>query len=202
MRTMKSPASRRSRSHTASPAFKHRRERILAVAADLFAERGYAATGIDEIGEAAGITGGGVYRHFPSKLEVFRAVLEPMVLHRAERLAAIVGEARSPEAALRLLVDNLVDAILDDRSITGALWRELRHLDVEGRTWTDRIHAFHTEEFVRNLRAVRRMSKAEALARTQALFGVSFSAAEYDQTLPREELRRLLVAIGLDVLLC
>jgi len=180
-----------------------RRERILAVAADLFAERGYAATGIDQIGEAAGITGGGVYRHFPSKLDVFRAVLEPMVRHRARRLAAIVEEARSPEDALRSMVDNLVDAILDDRSITGALWRELRHLDVEGQTWTDRIHAFHTKEFVRNLRAVRRgMSKAEALARTQTFFGVGFSAAEYEHELPREELRRLLVSIGLDVLLC
>jgi len=180
-----------------------RRERILAAAAELFAERGYAGTGIDAIGEAAGITGGGVYRHFPSKLDVFRAVLEPMVRHRAGRLAAIVEEARSPQDALRLMVDNLVDAVLDDRSMTGALWRELRHLDVEGRTWFDRIHALHTEEFVRNLRAVRRgLSKAEAEARTQAFFGVGFSAAEFEDTLPREELRRMLVGVGLDVLLC
>lgn len=180
-----------------------RRERILAAAADLFAERGYAATAIDEIGAAAGITGGGVYRHFPSKLDVFRAVLEPMVRHRAGRLAAIVEEARSHEEALRLMVDNVVDAVLDDRSITGALWRELRHLDVEGKSWFDRIHSFHTEEFVRNLRAIRRgLSKAEAEARTQAFFGVAFSAAEFDHALGREDLRRLFVAIGLDVLLC
>ena len=180
-----------------------RREEILAVASSLFAERGYAATGIDEIGEAAGITGGGVYRHFPSKLDVFRAVMEPMVRHRFARLAEIAGEARSPEVALRLLVENLIDGVQDDISLTGALWRELRHLDVEGQTWADRIHATHTREFVRHLRKLRpKLSSAEAEARTQAFFGVAFSGAEFDAALPKEDRRRWLVEIGLDVLLC
>jgi AcrR family transcriptional regulator len=180
-----------------------RRDRILAAATSLFAERGYASTGVDEIAAAAGITGGGVYRHFPSKLDVFRGVLEPMVRHRASRLAAIVDEARSPDETLRLMIENLVDGVLDDRSLTAALWRELRHLDVEGRTWFDRIHAFHTREFVRSLRALRPdLSKREAEARTQACFGVAFTAAELESGLSRDELRALLIGIALDVLLC
>lgn len=180
-----------------------RRDRILAAAAALFAERGYASTGVDDIGEAAGITGGAVYRHFPSKLELLRGVIEPMVRRRAARLAAVVDDARTPEDALRLMVDNLVDGVLEDRSLTAALWRELRHLDVEGRSFYDRIHAFHTREFVHTLRTLRPgFSTAEAEARTQAFFGVAFSAVEFESALPREELRRLLVSIGVDVLLC
>jgi AcrR family transcriptional regulator len=180
-----------------------RRDRILAAAAALFAERGYAGTGVDEIGEAAGITGGAVYRHFPSKLDLLRGVIEPMVRHRVARLAAVVEEARTPAEALRMMVDNLVDAVLDDRSLTAALWRELRHLDVAGKSFYDRIHAFHTREFVQSLRSLRpELSRAEAEARTQAFFGVAFSAVEFESSLPREELRRVLVSIGLDVLLC
>lgn len=180
-----------------------RREQILAAAAELFAGRGFTATGMDEIGAAAGITGGGVYRHFDSKLELFREVMEPMMKRRAARMAAIAEEASSPKEALRLLVDNTLEAVQDDRSISAALWREFRHLDVEGETWFDRAHALHTQEFVGNLREILPdLSKAEAEARTQAFFGVAFSAVEFDSPLPREDLRQLLREAGLDVLLC
>ena len=190
-------------SRLALPDTRSRREQILAAAAELFAERGYIATGIDEIGAAAGITGGGVYRHFESKLEVFREVVAPILKRRAERVAAIAEETSSPKKALQMLVDNLIDAIQEDRSITAALWREFRHLDVEGETWFDRIHALHTREFARNLLEIfPNLSKAEAEARTQAFFGVAFSAAEFEGPLSREDLRRLLRKAGLDVLLC
>src|SRR3990172_3114367 len=41
-----------------------RREAILDAATHLFSARGYADTGIDDIGAAVGITGPAVYRHF------------------------------------------------------------------------------------------------------------------------------------------
>jgi TetR/AcrR family transcriptional repressor of nem operon len=43
------------------------RERILSAAADLFGRRGIAATGLDSVMAAAGLTAGGFYGHFPSK---------------------------------------------------------------------------------------------------------------------------------------
>ena len=43
------------------------RERIVAVAAKLFRERGIAAVGVAELMEAAGMTHGGFYKHFESK---------------------------------------------------------------------------------------------------------------------------------------
>lgn len=44
-----------------------RREQILKEAARLFAERGFHGVGVDEIGAAVGISGPGLYRHFPGK---------------------------------------------------------------------------------------------------------------------------------------
>src|ERR671911_2012282 len=48
-----------------------RRKRILAAAAEAFAERGYHAASVGQVAEAAGITKPVVYDHFPSKRELF-----------------------------------------------------------------------------------------------------------------------------------
>lgn len=60
------------------------RERILAAALELFAERGYEGTSIGEIEAAAGLAprSGALYKHFASKQELFGAAL-------SERLTAI-----------------------------------------------------------------------------------------------------------------
>ena len=53
-----------------------RRETILRGAAGAFAEKGYAATSMEDVAAAAGITKLIVYRHFASKEELYDAVLE------------------------------------------------------------------------------------------------------------------------------
>ena len=52
-----------------------RREVILAAAGPLFAERGYAATTLDQIAAAAGVTKPVLYRHFDSKKALYLALL-------------------------------------------------------------------------------------------------------------------------------
>ena len=50
--------------------------RILDAARTLFAERGFAAVGLDEVAAHAGVTRGAVYHHYVSKVGLFRAVLD------------------------------------------------------------------------------------------------------------------------------
>ncbi len=52
-----------------------RRELIVAAAAELFGERGYARTTLDEIAAAAGVTKPVLYRHFDSKKDLYLALL-------------------------------------------------------------------------------------------------------------------------------
>jgi AcrR family transcriptional regulator len=52
-----------------------RREQILAAATRAFARTGYAATGLDDVAAEAGVTHVILYRHFTSKNELYRAVL-------------------------------------------------------------------------------------------------------------------------------
>lgn len=62
-----------------------RRDRILAAAGLLFAKRGYASVSVREIADAAGIQGGSLYYHFPSKRELFIGV------HRVALTRAVAG---------------------------------------------------------------------------------------------------------------
>ena len=56
-----------------------RRRAIVAAAAELFAQRGYPAVGMDDIGAAAGVTGPAIYRHFDSKAAVLAAVIDRII---------------------------------------------------------------------------------------------------------------------------
>ena len=53
-----------------------RREVILRSAAQLFGRRGYAAASMEDIAAAAGVTKLILYRHFASKADLYRAVLQ------------------------------------------------------------------------------------------------------------------------------
>lgn len=52
------------------------RNQILESALKLFSHRGYGATSVRDIAEAAGISKGNVYHHFPDKETIFRALLD------------------------------------------------------------------------------------------------------------------------------
>jgi AcrR family transcriptional regulator len=52
------------------------RRLVLDAALDLFSHQGYRGTGVKEIAEAAGVSTGNVYHHFPDKEAVFRTLLD------------------------------------------------------------------------------------------------------------------------------
>lgn len=52
------------------------RQQILDAALKLFSHRGYGATSVRDIAEAAGVSKGNVYHHFPDKETIFRALLD------------------------------------------------------------------------------------------------------------------------------
>jgi len=53
-----------------------RRAQLLTAALEIFSTAGYHAAGMDEIAEQAGITKPVLYQHFPSKLDLYLAVLD------------------------------------------------------------------------------------------------------------------------------
>ena len=78
-----------------------RRQQLFGVALGLFAERGYRATTMDDIAEAAGVTKPLVYQHFSSKralyLELVDSVARELVLAIEEVTASAEGPRQQVE---------------------------------------------------------------------------------------------------------
>lgn len=77
-----------------------RREQILTAATRAFARTGFAATGLDDVAAEAGVTHVIVYRHFASKTELYRAVLN----RACTRLAESVGTGDYDEGSVPALL--------------------------------------------------------------------------------------------------
>src|SRR5918911_333409 len=77
------------------------RAQLVRAARGLFAARGYANVGTEEIVRAAGVTRGALYHHFAGKADLFRAVVEDVDRDLMARLAAVAADASDPIDAMR-----------------------------------------------------------------------------------------------------
>jgi AcrR family transcriptional regulator len=55
---------------------------LLAAALDLFVEKGFAATRVEEVAQRAGVSKGTLFLYFPSKVELFKAVVRENIAGR------------------------------------------------------------------------------------------------------------------------
>lgn len=81
------------------------RERIIAEARRLFAEKGYDGATVALIAERAEITEGAIYRHFSDKKELFMECVGPVVEEAFSRSLDRVREATDVEELVRAIVD-------------------------------------------------------------------------------------------------
>src|SRR5215208_3187678 len=109
---------------------------LVATARRLFAERGYAGVGTEEIVSAAGVTRGALYHHYEGKAGLFGAVFEQIEAELAERFANEALSKSDPwdamVAGLELFLDVCREpevrqiALLDAPSVLGwTAWREV-----------------------------------------------------------------------------
>lgn len=84
------------------------RERILEVAVQLFSERGYAATGVQEIARRAGIEKAALYWHFGSKESLLAAVLDRTDAEFVDRVLKRVAKGGSSDERLDLFINGLM----------------------------------------------------------------------------------------------
>jgi AcrR family transcriptional regulator len=103
------PTGRRSQSERRAAT----RRALLEAGRELFAERGFAAAGQEEIVERAGVTRGALSHHFATKQGLFRAVVESLEHELAERIAEAAMRGDTPMDHLRLGCLAFLDAALD-----------------------------------------------------------------------------------------
>ena len=175
------------------PATSGRREAILAAALALFRQHGFHAVGIDDIGTSAGISGPGVYRHFPSKSSLLVALFDGL----SERMLAAAEEIQKaddpPEETLERLVDFHVATAVADRALL-AVWmqdaKSLPRSDEQRIRDRQNDYAAIWESTLTRLRP--ELGPSEVHTVVHAALGAINSIAFHDPGLSREALEALL----------
>lgn len=90
------------------------RDRLLDQALTLFSERGYAATGIRDIIEAAGVTQPTLYYHFADKQTLFCALIERYYGESQQQLEKIVESQDDCVTRLQLFAANSFESSCQD----------------------------------------------------------------------------------------
>jgi AcrR family transcriptional regulator len=175
-----------------------RREQILRAAAQLFAERGARAVGVDDVGAAVGVTGPAIYRHFASK----DAMLAEMLLRISERLleggtARVAAAGDDPMAQLRTLIAFQVEFALDNPALITVHDRDLGSLADEDAAQVRRLQRRYVEVWVDVLGRLHTDSDtATNRARAHAVFGLVNSTPHSAGRLPRRRTAALLAAMA------
>lgn len=150
-----------------------RRDKLIAAAERLVAERGYLAVRLEDIGAAVGISGPAIYRHFPNK----EALLVELLVGISTRLLAgaksVVAEARDAEAALDGLIDFHLDFALNESDLIRIQDRDLGHLPEPAKRQVRRAQRQYVEIWVDVLlRLGRADNEADARLMAHAVFGL------------------------------
>lgn len=100
-----SPAAQR------TPRWERRKEsrpaELLSAALEIFVEKGYAATRLDDVAGRAGVSKGTLYLYYPSKEELFKAVVREAIVTKID---AYRREVETSQAASGELLRNFFDA--------------------------------------------------------------------------------------------
>jgi len=131
-----------------------RRQQILEAAVRVFASRGFHATGVSDIVEAAAVARGTFYLYFPSKLAVFEELLDQVTRAVEEAITRVeVGPGAPP--ALDQLRANVRRLLLLPRArpeLLRLLLRQAVGLDPE---LDHKLEAFHQRMFALTERSLR-----------------------------------------------
>ncbi|MEO6794340.1 MAG: TetR/AcrR family transcriptional regulator [Mycobacterium sp.] len=161
------PASRRSRLKS------DRRTQLLAAAERLFAQRGFLAVRLEDIGAAAGVSGPAIYRHFPNK----EALLVELLVGISTRLLAGAREVEAgrprPKEVLDGLVDFHLDFALGEPDLIRIQDRDLAHLPAGAQRQVRSAQRQYVEVWVAVLRALHAgLAEADARLMAHAAFGL------------------------------
>lgn len=89
------------------------RQLLVSVARELFAQRGYASTSVEEIIQRAGVARGALYHHFTGKDALFRTVYDAVQAETATRVVAAAVAVPQPWGAVRAGLSAFLDACLE-----------------------------------------------------------------------------------------
>ncbi len=155
-----------------------RRDVLVSHATELFAERGYGAVGIDDIGDSVGIAGPSIYSHFESKQKLLaEAITRGNAVLRAE--ASVVLDAReTPQIALGRLVASFVGVAVHNRFVIRIVMSELDQLEPADREFARKEQREYIDTWTALLREYSHLEPIPARITVQAVLLVVNDAVQ------------------------
>jgi AcrR family transcriptional regulator len=100
------------------------RARIVRAALDLVRHGGYRAASVATVAERAGVATGTVYRHFPSKADLFAEVFRVASQHEVDAVADAAAHESTPPSQIAAAVETFARRALRGRRLAWALLAE------------------------------------------------------------------------------
>jgi AcrR family transcriptional regulator len=127
----RAPERRRRGRPATDPSAESTRDRILRVAAEVFAKSGFHGTGVAELGEAAGLQRGALYYHIKSKEDLLFDLSKRHVEEALARGRTVVESDLEPIEKFRALAREHMDVISSRQSEVTVVLREMHALTGE-----------------------------------------------------------------------
>jgi AcrR family transcriptional regulator len=125
-------ATTRSRGKGSAVLSSERRDHLVRLAAELFAEKGYQATTVRNIADEAGILSGSLYHHFDSKESIVDEILTAFFEELTAANQAALEKGGDPRTILAALVRICFDTLVPHRAAIMVLqsdWNHFRRLE-------------------------------------------------------------------------
>ena len=110
-----------------------RRADVVRLAGELFAKKGYRATTVREIADAAGILSGSLYHHFDSKESIGDEILSSFINDVLADYQAAVSSAGSPPDVLAQIVRSTSDTLSRHRAALAMLQNDWSYFSTQPR---------------------------------------------------------------------
>jgi AcrR family transcriptional regulator len=150
-----------------------RRLQLLSAAERLFAERGFLAVRLEDIGADAGVSGPAIYRHFPNKESLLVELLVGISARLLAGARAVTADNSEATARLDGLIDFHLDFVLGEPDLIRIQDRDLAHLPAPAQRQVRRAQRQYVEIWVGVLRELNpELAEADARLMAHAAFGL------------------------------
>ncbi|CAJ1495724.1 TetR/AcrR family transcriptional regulator [[Mycobacterium] kokjensenii] len=161
------PANRRSQLKS------DRRTQLLKAAERLFAQSGYLAVRLEDIGAAAGVSGPAIYRHFAGKEALLVELLVGISTRLLAGARAVDADGRTPRQVLDGLIDFHLDFALGEPDLIRIQDRDLAQLPAAAQRQVRSAQRQYVEVWVGVLQALKPgLAETDARLMAHAAFGL------------------------------
>lgn len=173
-----------------------RREALIAAATRLFAERGYATVGMEDIGAAVQIAGPSIYNHFENKADLLSAIttrgVEWLQITMTSALASTTDETVALDAMLR----SYIQLAFEHSALIDVVLAETAHLPEAERRRARQAQSDYIAEWVHLVQANKNLPRTVARARVHATLSMINDVARTPNLRHEPETQRVIYGIS------